>query len=285
MRIVITGHRGFLGRYVVERLIGEHELIGVIRPGSRSDSDIHNLKEIPWDQLVGSTHVTDAVVMCHAHIGKSQWGDTAELFRSNVKFTEEVRERFPSSYCIYISSTSVYGHTPALVDESTKPTPQSPYAISKLWGEVMASKSGDTAIVRASSIYGQGMRDNTIIPYYVSQAIRTGQIHVWGKGLRLQNYIHAEDVAGMVSSALEKRAIGTFLAVGDRAISNLELAEIISRHSGGVINFQGEDSSPSFSADGHATLSALEWEGKLTRIEDGIADYIGWRRRQSSSPG
>lgn len=280
MRIALTGPHGFLGKQVVSLLRADHQLTGIVRKGSRSPNSLTNYSEIEWEPEQEQYDPVDVLILCHAHIGRGQWADSIRLYESNVRFTEEVCNRYKGVYTIYVSSVSVYGSTGQCVNESTPPSPDTPYSISKLWGEVIAAKGRPCAIIRASSIYGPGMRNDTIIPRYVSQALTENSIDVWGDGSRMQNYVHVNDVAATISAAVDKWANGVLLATGTEEVSNLALAQMIAKETGASVKQTGSDDSRSFRADSQVTLSALGTGGKRIPFATGLADYIEWKRRQ-----
>ena len=70
------------------------------------------------------------------------------------------------------------------------------------------------------------------------------------------------------------------LAVGDKSISNLELAKTISAQTQANIIFINEDSSDSYVFDNTLTQKTLNWTPKFS-IEKGLMQYISWKKKQS----
>ncbi len=275
MNILISGYKGFLGSVLWNKLSIEHNLIGVAR-----EQEIDNKESYSINQISTIKETPDIVIMCHASVasGKDKV-DTTKLFNSNVHTTKQLVQQFPNSYLIYISSISIYGDSQDLLTEQSAPCPQTEYAISKLWGEKCVSQTENSAILRLTSLYGAGMKENTIIPNYVNQALSIGEIEVWGKGKRKQNYIHVEDVVRYIEHLISTQGKGIFIASGESEVSNIELANLISEEIGAVINFKGNDNSPSIRIDNQITRNSLSIKNKRD-IKEGIKEYIQWKKKQ-----
>ena len=102
--------------------------------------------------------------------------------------------------------------------------------------------------------------ENTIIPNYVNQAINNKKIEVWGKGNRLQNYIHVSDVCNLIKQIIFKFNVvkgEILLAVNSKEYSNIYLAQLISEFTNSKIIFVNEDKSKSNFFDSTKTNNQL----------------------------
>lgn len=279
MKILITGIYGFLGAHLAERLASVHDISGLYHSGKRELSAaipaFHSLDDI--------TDAPDAIIMCHAAVasGTTQL-PKAQLQEVNVELTARIVRKFPKSKVIYISSASVFGFPNEVITEQSSVNPPNDYAASKLEGELVVRQNPNHVVVRLSSLYGEGMKENTLIPNYVNQALSKGQIEVWGSGARQQNYIHVSDAVSLIESVLDTKAAIDFplLGVSEREYTNLEVANIIARHTGAGIAHINQDHSPSLRYDNRLTQKVLNWKPEMA-LDKGIADYIKWKKRQS----
>jgi dTDP-L-rhamnose 4-epimerase len=142
------------------------------------------------------------------------------------------------------------GHplTPALIDEDGELDPRNVYAASKLAQEHLAfawarATGGRAVALRYHNVYGPGMPQNT--PYagvasLFRSAIERGEApRVFEDGAQRRDFVHVHDVATANLAALTSTADappGHFRAfnVGSGTVHTiLDLAEAISRHSGG----------------------------------------------------
>lgn len=278
MNVLITGCKGFLGRYIVERLKEKYHLTGVEIGQHENSEDITIYNP---DEIMDTDLQPDVVIMCHAAVSSGTYQvDTDKLFISNVEFTDKLIKKFTGSYQIYISTISVYGDRQGIYDESTLPSPVTEYAISKLWGEKVVAASKNYGILRLTSLYGIGMKENTIIPNYINQALSKQEIQVWGKGERRQNYVFVEEVAEYIEKMMLLKSQGVHIAASSNEINNAYLAEIISKETGAVLRFINEDNSPSVAINNSSTREKLNKTDE-TQLSENLKKYIHWKQKQS----
>ncbi len=276
MKILITGVGGFLGRWVARHLQSQHEVTGV-----------YHSKRPPLDlPLVASNQKPDGhfdvLVLCHASVsaGAVQQDDAA-LVAGNITFTQQVLDWFPQAKVIYISTVSVYPAQKQTVVELSDTLPQSRYAQTKLEAESLVLQRPQYAVVRLSSLYGSGMKDGTLIPNYVNQALCNGKIEVWGDGSRLQNYIHALDVAKLIGLIITNDAFHRALYLGTDAQSytNAQVARLIAQKTNAAVEFVNNDNASWAEYDGSFTRKAVNWQPEMP-LTKGLDEYIEWKKKQ-----
>jgi UDP-glucose 4-epimerase len=278
LKVVISGHRGFLGSALVKELQTHHDIIGISRTKSQSSYKIREYLSSELDEIDENPEI---VIMCHAAVSSGNIQiDTQELYNSNVLFTSELIKHFPKAYFLFISSISVYGNQSSVLMEETAPSPVTEYAISKLWGEEMVRQIKRHGILRLSSLYGEDMKENTIIPNYVNQALSKGCVEVWGNGERKQNYIHVLDVVSFIKKIIENKIEGVFLGVSSKEYSNAEIAKILSAELNILIKFTHFDNSQSVTMDNQITRKVLGITSEMDFVA-GLKEYINWKQKQS----
>lgn len=280
MNILITGIYGFLGSHLANQLVKEHNVFGLY----------HHVKKDNLEAAIETNNslelvefIPDLIIMCHAAVASGREVLSNELLiKTNVDFTQKVLKRFPSIPSIYISSVSVYGESNQIINEQTIINPLSAYAESKKIGEEIVMKNPKNKIIRLSSLYGEGMKENTLIPNYCNQALQQNEIQVWGKGTRYQNYIHVSDVVALIEEVIKNMNIIRFpiLAVDSKEYSNLEVAQIIAKIIPSKIEFLNEDYSKSFFYNNKVSQKILNWQPKVN-LATGIQNYLQWKERQS----
>ena len=259
---LITGSSGFLGSKL------HHQ---------KSSSGINDLrlfdKDTPTLPSENFSNVFHLAALVNYNIQESK-----ALFENNVLFTESICKKYPDSKIVLSSTVSVYPISKIELTELSQVGTTKPYALSKLWAEQIVKTQNKYSIIRFSSLYGENMKETTLIPIYVNQALKDGIIEVWGDGSRRQNYIHVDDACNLLEAAMKNKTNGLYLGVGEKEWSNLEIAEIIGGEIGAKIKFVGEDQSPSFKYNNEITRSNLDWMSK-TNLEIGIKQYIKWKRK------
>lgn len=280
MNILITGIYGFLGSNLANELVRNHNVFGLYNKNKKDNLD----KSIQTsNELDLIDYKPDVIIMCHAAVVSGQDRISNDvLLEINVDFTKKILDKFPFSKCIYISSVSVYGENIERITEKTKENPLSDYAKSKYLGEQIVMHNPKNRVIRLSSLYGEGMKENTLIPNYSNQALQNKKIEVWGNGSRFQNYIHVSDVIALVTKIItfSDKVDFPVLAVDNKEYSNFQTAEIIAKLTDSRIEFIKEDDSKSFFYDNIISQKTLNWQPKIT-LEEGLKKYLEWKEKQS----
>jgi len=279
LNILITGVAGFLGRNLIGAL-HPHRIMGL---GTR-DETIEGIPVFSVGNLDKISLSPDILIVGHAAVAAgSQHVPNSVLYEVNVALTEKILDTFKDAFVIYISTASVYDNQLPSIEENSAIAPQSAYAVSKLWAEGMVSRRAHATILRFSSLFGNGMKEETLIPRYVNQALRTGEIEVWGRGERWQNYLHVLDACAYVQLAVEnpEKVQGRILlAVSQKEHTNEELANLISREIGARIVHKNTDPAKSLRYNNNVTRSLLGIR-RESLFEEQIKNYITWKQRQS----
>lgn len=275
-KVIITGAAGFLGSHLLEKLGDRYDIIGLSSSLTKPKGNL-----MPFD-----TEDLSPEVVIHAHAAVASGGqalDDKTLFDGNVQATRSIVDRFPKAKHLYFSTVSVYAPTDSIINESTTPNPPTDYGMSKLDGEGEVAKAHKYCIIRLSSLCGPRMKQHTLVPNYVNQALDNGFVNVWGDGSRLQNYIYVDDVIQLVQSIIEKNQFcgQIYLGTSNRSYSNLEIAHAIAKITGAEIRFVNQDNSKSWSYDNSFTTKSLNWKPQHF-IESGIPNYIHWLKSQKA---
>ncbi len=177
-RIYLTGGTGFVGRYVLERLIadGNRVVVATRRPlapampsgASTSIFDLEHPETLSSSALEG----VDTVVHMAArvHVMHPTADEDRKLWQSNVVATDALARAAVNAGVrrfIYMSSIKVNGERTSgkPFTSSDDPAPADPYAQSKLASEdalrqLSASTRLEVAIVRPPLVYGPGVGAN-----------------------------------------------------------------------------------------------------------------------------
>ena len=173
-----------------------------------------------------------------------------EFVRTNILQTARLVIAYTGSRFVYSSSVSIYGdpRSVPLTVESPFVNPNL-YGLSKLAGETSVRNHPNHAIIRFSSIIGPRMKTSSFIPKIIEKAKATGKIHVFGDGLRLQNYIDVRDAASLCLKCASFGNNVITLGISDKSHSNKEVARLIAEITGAQIEYTGTDRSASFEYD------------------------------------
>ena len=180
--VLVTGASGFIGRHLVDSLLGEgHKVSCAVRQGSEVPPVLHSeaVVRIEIDDIGGEPDWTtalqgvDAVVHLAArvHVMCETEGDPLDCFRRvNVVGTQRLAEAAVAAGVrrfVYVSSIKVNGEStgdkPFRADDA--PAPADPYAVSKLEAEQLlwrlaAASATEFVVVRPPLVYGLGVKGN-----------------------------------------------------------------------------------------------------------------------------
>jgi len=228
MRVLVTGHRGYIGTVVTNVLRhARYEVVGLdcdFYHGcdfgrTHEDIDAFNLdiRQIEFTDLLSF----DAVI----HLAGLSEHEAADLdddlsreinLDATIRLAECCRQADVSRF-LFASSCAVYGNGgEAVLTELDVPAPLSPYAEQKLAAEMalrrLADKDFVPVFMRQATVFGVSprLRVDTVVNDFVGAAHCYGRVEVQTAGRAWRPLVHVEDVA---------RAYGAMLAVEDEAIA------------------------------------------------------------------
>jgi GDP-4-dehydro-6-deoxy-D-mannose reductase len=195
MKVLVTGADGFAGRHLVARLVERgHQVTAGCRPVPElqppfDDRLANTIRMVPLElsdpdlvrSAVGSGH--DAVVHLAAVASvREAREDPGRAWIVNAAGTARLLDavlaaREGDPVVLVVSTAEVYGNGPARPRvESDYPCPQSPYAASKLGGEIAAleawRRSGLRVIVARPFIHtGPGQRPPYVVPSFIQRLL------------------------------------------------------------------------------------------------------------------
>jgi UDP-glucose 4-epimerase len=255
-KILVIGVNSFLSKELVQLFKNKHSVVGLYNKNKNNlDADILN---IPISKINSLKDEFDVVYFISAYVPSNNEVSQHKLYTVNVQFLNKCLMQFKNSKFIFVSTVSVYGTITKPITESSAINNPSAYGISKLWAEKLVMQNNNNAVLRCSSIFGKGMKQNTFLPLIINQAIKNNSINILGNGKRKQNYIFVNDAAKMLYLIFTKKEKGVFLGVDSTEYSNIAIARIIKKYLPSVkINFVGQDFSASVKYNASNTYSKL----------------------------
>ncbi len=311
-KVLVTGAGGFVGSHLVETLVKCGATVkAFVHYNSRNDwglleevdKNILGEVEVMASDLRDADAVREAVkgqeVVFHlgALIGiPYSYVNPRDVVDSNVGGTLNVlvaARDFKVEKIIHTSTSEVYGTAQYVpMDENHPPNPQSPYAASKLAGDLLAlsfhhSYDLPVGVIRPFNIYGPRQSARAVIPSIITQALLKRRVNL-GSIFPTRDLTFVTDSAsGFVAFAECEKAVGEVVNLGsNREVSISELIEVVSTCLNKKIKVTKEKKRvrPEKSeverlfSDSRKAKALFGWDPKID-IEQGIRKTISWMER------
>ncbi|MCU4974983.1 NAD(P)-dependent oxidoreductase [Halobacteria archaeon AArc-m2/3/4] len=288
MKVAVTGATGFIGQYVVKRLLSSgHTVVAIGRNETKlretfSDEPVQlHVSDYEVESLRGGLAGADAVVHLAAkRAGFESTITQTEVFHTNIQLTKSVFRAALTENVQNIcqsSSISVYSLSQDIpFSEEQRTMPPNMYGISKVMCENMAdilrhNYDINIASLRISSVYGFGERSLGVFMTFVERARDNKQLVVHGQGKDARDFIYVRDVACAVEAAIESNISGVFNIGSGKAHSIFEIATKINEifdNSGNLKFDKSVDVEPMHHyLDCSKAAHQLDWEAKYSLTE------------------
>jgi nucleoside-diphosphate-sugar epimerase len=251
LTVLVTGAAGFIGSALVRRLrVDGHRVKGIDLPSvvaGRSEEGWlgHDLTtRLPPAALFGLDLVIHAAALAGV---QPSWRSPARYERVNAHATELLRcscEAAGVPRVIHLSSISVYG-LGADHDESSTPSPVSPYGRSKLRGERAWSGYDDATIVRLSNVYGPGQRPDMAYATFLRAVLSGRPIELRDGGRQLRTPTYIDDcVDGILAAATFGRSGAIYNIAGDEHVRLSRVPRLLGRMLGRPVSIVSAPAAP-----------------------------------------
>ena len=255
MEILITGHRGFVGRHFVRELYDGNLLTGIdVRDGNDA-RDFFRRDDRRFDLVI---HLA-AVVGGRATIEGEPLKVAVDLAIDAELFQWALRTR--PGRIVYYSSSAAYpvelqrrptrirpgqGGVPTLHENRLREDdivpgaarqPDLTYGWAKLTGEELArhaeAEGLRVQVFRPFSGYGEDQDDDYPFPAIAARARRREDpLAVWGSGMQARDWIHIDDVVAATLAAVEQDVSGPVNLCTGRATKFVDLARMFADEAG-----------------------------------------------------
>jgi nucleoside-diphosphate-sugar epimerase len=213
MRILVTGHKGYIGAVMVPMLLGAgHEVVGLdsdlfrrctFSPGVHDIPALRlDLRDVQPTQLQGFDAVVHLAALSNDPLGDLNPAITYDInHAASVRLAGLAKDAGVARF-LYSSSCSSYGQAgDDLVDETADLHPITPYAISKVRVEQDVARLADArfspTFLRNATAYGVSprLRFDLVLNNLVAWAFAEGRVHIKSDGTPWRPIVHIEDIA------------------------------------------------------------------------------------------
>ncbi len=263
MRVLVTGHQGYLGSVLVPRLAAAgHEVVGLdtglfaeclIGPAPDHVPTLRvDVRDVTAEDLrpVRAGAVIHLAALCNDPLGNLDPELTYDINHRATLRTARAAKAAGINRFLFASSCSLYGAGPdeTPLDEGADFAPQTPYGESKILSErdltALAGDDFSPAFLRNATAYGFSprLRGDLVVNDLVGHALLTGEVRLLSDGSAWRPLVHADDIASAFLALLEvdrERVHARAFNVGQTSENYVirEVAELVRELVGGTVTF------------------------------------------------
>ncbi|MEW2499452.1 SDR family oxidoreductase [Amycolatopsis sp. NPDC047767] len=222
MRVLLTGHTGYLGTVMAPVLTeAGHDVVGLdsglfagclLGPAPKDLPSITvDLRDVRPEHIEGFDAVIHLAALSNDPLGSLAPELTYDInHHASVRLAQLAKDAGVGRY-LYASTCSVYGASGGggLVDEDAPLRPVTPYAESKVRVEDEVSKLADDGFtpvyMRNATAFGFSprLRADIVLNNLVGHAYLSGEVLVLSDGTPWRPLVHARDIARAFTAALD----------------------------------------------------------------------------------
>lgn len=221
MRVLVTGHDGYIGAVLLPLLLeADHDVVGTdtfLYEGCDFGERPPRVPELRMDvrdllpeHLEGFDAVLHLAALSNDPLGDLDPGLTYTInHAASVRLAEHAKAAGVRRF-VFFSSCSLYGASPdaALLTEEAPFNPVTPYGESKILVEqdlcVLADDTFSPVYLRNATAYGVSpkLRADLMVNNLVGYAVTTGEVLIKSDGTPWRPLVHVEDIARAAVAAL-----------------------------------------------------------------------------------
>lgn len=250
-RVLITGGLGFIGSHLVEEISPENEVVILDNKSSGKIENINGAFHDNINLIIGDItkfnldEILEGIdyVFHHAALASVPASVADPLICNHVNVTGTLRLLVAArdamvKKVVFASSSAVYGNANEMpISEKSLLRPMSPYAVSKLTGELYCQSFTEvyrlpTISLRYFNVFGPRQDPKSqyaaAVPNFIHKTLENKQPIIYGDGEQTRDFIYVKEVAKANLMAAESDNTGIYNIASGKSTSVNQLVEKIS---------------------------------------------------------
>ena len=310
---LVTGGAGFIGSNFVRHVIDHTDATVTVLDKLTYAGNLASLEELPDDRFrfvhgdICDAALVDFLVADHDRVihfaaeshNDNSLRDPSPFLNTNLIGTYTLLEaaRKHDARFHHISTDEVYGDLalddPERFTEATPYNPSSPYSATKAGSDLLVrawvrSFGVQATISNCSNNYGPYQHIEKFIPRQITNVLDGRRPKLYGAGLNVRDWIHADDHSAAVLLIAERGAIGeTYLIGADGEHDNKDVVEtilsLLDRPADAydhVNDRAGHDLR--YAIDSTKLRTELGWQPRYADFKAGLEQTINWYREHEA---
>jgi len=253
MKLLVTGGSGFVGSNFIRYMLSTYPDVSIVNLDkltyAGNPANLADVENDPRYRFVKGDIADEAIVesilseggfdaiinyAAESHVDRSILDPkaflTTAMFGTHTLL--EATRKFAIPRFVQISTDEVYG---AIMEgetvESAPFEPRSPYSAAKAAADHLVASYWHThqtpvVMTHAANMYGPYHYPEKLFPLFITNLIEGKKVPVYGDGMQIREWLHAEDHARAIDAVLRRGVLGESynIGTGDR-LPNIEITK------------------------------------------------------------
>lgn len=282
MKILLTGHKGFIGKYLhLELLKNKHDIITVDKNEKDDLCNENFVFNLPDVDLIFHLAAFNGTKFFYTNPTEVSFNNTLPTFNLVKRYSKSKAKFIFASTCEIFNSSIDNGYYPVPTDEKVPImfndilNPRWSYSLPKALGEnLVANSFKNWLIIRYFNIYGPNQKDH-FIPEFIKR-VKKNEFSIYGNDTR--SFCYVEDAA-KITNLLSYKTSNKIVNVGQNEEISIEnvaklIMQLLNKNPNDLKVYNGKKGSVSRRCPDTTLLKNLIGDYKYINLEEGLKKIL-----------